>query len=148
MVHSDRRLTRLFRLPAQYLAHRYACDLATRVRSVDKVAAKVSNDLVGVLVELVMSVLFLGLIIYFDPLLVLFVIALAIANVALMRVVSIIHSDRNRQLGREQALLYGTGIFGLRNIDNLTAKRDATRARRIVETARLAQENQRPKQFR
>ena len=30
----------------------------------------------------------------------------------------------------------------------VTAKRDATRARRIVETARLAQENQRPKQFR
>ncbi len=30
----------------------------------------------------------------------------------------------------------------------LTAKRDATRARRIVETARLVQENQRPKQFR
>ena len=30
----------------------------------------------------------------------------------------------------------------------LTAKREATRARRIEETARLAQENQRPKQFR
>ena len=30
----------------------------------------------------------------------------------------------------------------------LTAKRETTRARRIDETARLAQENQRPKQFR
>lgn len=121
VVHADRLLTRLFKLPAQYLAHRYAGDLATRVRSVDKVAAKVSNDLVGVLVELVMSVMFLGLMIYFDPLLALLVAILAIANVGLMRVVSTIRSDRNRQLGREQALLYGTGVFGLRNIDNLTA---------------------------
>ncbi len=121
VVHSARLLTKLFRLPSQYLAHRYAGDLSTRVRLVDEVAARASGDFVGIVIDLVMSVLFLGLMVYFDPLLAALVAGLAVANLFAMRVLSNLRRDQNRQLRREQALLYGIGVFGLRNIDNLRA---------------------------
>ena len=121
VVHAERLLYRMFRLPSNYLAHRYAGDLATRVQLVDEVAVRASRDFVGVMVELVMSVLFLGLMVYFDPLLAALVVALAGGNVILMRVVSSLRTDQNRQLRREQSLLFGIGVFGLRNIDNLRA---------------------------
>ena len=121
VVHAERLLTKMFRLPSQYLAHRYAGDLSTRVRLVDEVAARVSGDFVGIVIDLVMSVLLLGLMVYFDPLLAAMVAALAVAIVVAMRVLSNLRKDHNLQLRREQALLYGIGVFGLRNIDNLRA---------------------------
>ncbi len=121
IVHAERLLSRMFRLPSQYLAHRFAGDLATRVQLVDDVAVRAARDFVGVMIELVMSLLFLGLMVYFDPLLAALVAGLGVGNVILMRVVSNMRADQNRQLRREQALLFGIGVFGLRNIDNLRA---------------------------
>ena len=121
VVHAERLLTKMFRLPSQYLAHRYAGDLSTRVRLVDEVAARVSGDFVGIVIDFVISVLLLGVMVYFDPLLAAMVAALAVAIVVAMRILSNLRKDHNLQLRREQALLYGIGVFGLRNIDNLRA---------------------------
>ena len=121
VVHAERLLSRMFRLPSQYLAHRYAGDLATRVQLVDDVAVRAARDFVGVMIELVMSLFFIGLMVYFDPLLAAIVVGLGVGNLILMRVVSNMRADQNRQLRRERALLFGVGVSGLRNIDNLRA---------------------------
>ncbi len=121
VVHAERLLSRLFRLPSQYFAHRYAGDLAIRLQLVDEIALRAARDFVPVMVEMIMSLLFLGLMIYFDPLLAALVAVLGVANVILMRIVSNMRTDQNRQLRREQALLFGIGAFGLRNIDTLRA---------------------------
>ena len=121
VVRAELLLTRLFQLPTPFFAHRFAGDLTSRVQLIDEVARGSSSQFVGIMVELVMSGLFLGLMLYYDPLLAALVVALGVGNVALMRVLSRLRSDENRQLRREQALLFGLGATGLRNLDTLRA---------------------------
>ena len=121
VVHAERFLSRLFRLPVQYFAHRFAGDLTSRVQLNDHVASGSSRQFVGIMIELVMSLLFLALMLVFDPLLAALVAALGAANVVLMRILSRSRNDENRQVRREQALLFGIGTSGLRNIDSLRA---------------------------
>ena len=121
VVHAERMLAHLFRLPIEFFAHRYAGDLTARVQLINEVAGGSSRHFVGIMVELVMSALFLVLIFLYDPLLAAGIGALAIASLALMRILSRLRSDENRQLRREQALLFGTGSSVLRDIDSLHA---------------------------
>ncbi len=88
---------------------------------IDEVAARASSDFVGLVIDLVGSIFFLGLMIYFDPFLAMLVLALAIAIIITMRILSTLRADQKRQLRKEQTLLYGIGAFGLRNIDNIRA---------------------------
>ena len=121
VVHAERFLSRLFRLPVPYFAHRFAGDLTSRVQLNDLVAWGSSRQFVGIMIELVMSLLFLALMLVLDPLLAALVAALGAANVGLMRILSRSRNDENRQVRREQALLFGIGTSGLRNIDSLRA---------------------------
>ena len=121
VVHAERLLSRLFRLPVQYFTHRFAGDLTSRVQLNDRVALESSRQFVSIMIELVMSLLFLALMLVFDPLLAALVAALGAANVVLMRVLSRSRNDENRQVRREQALLFGIGTSGLRNMDSLRA---------------------------
>ena len=121
VANAERMLWRLFRLPSQYFAHRFAGDLTTRVQLIDSVAYNSSQYFVAIIIELVMSALLLGLMLLFDPALALIVAAIGLANVAAMRLLSALRTDENRQLRREQAQLAGIGAAGLRNIDSLRA---------------------------
>ena len=121
VVHAERMLSRLFRLPIQFFAHRYAGDLTARVQLINEVASGSSRHFVGIMIELVMSVLFLVLMTLYDPLLAAAILTLGVANLVFMRILSRFRSDENRQLRREQALLFGTGASVLRDIDSLQA---------------------------
>ena len=121
VTQSQRLLWRLFRLPTQYFAHRFAGDLASRLGLVDQIAAGAAQQLVGVVVELIMSALLFALLVVYDPLIGLIVLAIAVGNVLVARVLSQRRLDQNRQLRREQALLFGIETAGLRQIDSLRA---------------------------
>ena len=121
VVHAERLLSRLFRLPSRFFAHRFAGDLTLRVQLVDEVAANASKQFTGVMIELVMSGLFLVLMIIFDPLLAAVIAALGSINAAVTRALSRRRNDENRQVRREQALLAGIGAFGLRHMESLRA---------------------------
>ena len=121
VVHAERLLSQLFRLPAQFFAHRFSGDLTLRVQLVDEVAANASKQFTGVMIELVMSGLFLVLMIIFDPLLAAIIAALGFINAAVTRALSRLRNDENRQVRREQALLNGVGAFGLRHMESLRA---------------------------
>lgn len=121
IIHSDHFLTRLFRLPIEYFCHRYAGDLIQRVRLIDQIAAVGSIQVVGVTVELIMGVLFLGLMVVFDPVLAMAVAGIGVVSAGLMKFISIRRTDENRQMKHEQGLLNGTAMFGLRNVRSLRA---------------------------
>ncbi len=121
VTHAQRLLWRLFRLPTQYFAHRFAGDLASRLGLVDQIAAGAAQQIVGVVVELVVSALLFVLLVVYDPLIGVIVLAIALGNVLVTRVLSRRRLDQNRQLRREQALLFGIETAGLRQIDSLRA---------------------------
>ena len=121
VVHAERMLSRLFRLPVEFFAHRYAGDLTSRIQLIGDVASGSSRQLVNIMIELVMSGLFLLLMVVYDPLLAGLIGAVGIANLVLMRILTRFRNDENRQLRREQALLFSTGSSALRGIDTLRA---------------------------
>ena len=121
VTHAQRLFWRLFRLPTPYFAHRFAGDLASRLSLVDQIAAGAAQQFAGVIVELIMSGLLLALLVVFDPLIGLVVLAIAVGNMVVARGLSQRRLDQNRQLRREQALLFGIETSGLRQIDSLRA---------------------------
>ena len=121
IVQAERLLSHLFRLPVPYFVHRFAGDLATRVQLADEVATVGSTQFVGVVIELVTSVLFLAVLLAVDPLLGAAVAAVAVAGALAMRAVSRRRSDEKRQMQREGAMLTGHGGAALRSIDELQA---------------------------
>ena len=131
VVHAERMLSRLFRLPVEFFAHRFAGDLTSRVQLVNEVASGSSRQLLGIMIELVMSGLFLVLMVLYNPLLAALVAALGLASIILMYILCRLRNDENRQLRREQALLYGTGSSIIRNMEALrtTAAEDDCFAR-------------------
>ena len=131
VVHAERMLSRLFRLPVEFFAHRFAGDLTSRVQLVNEVASGSSRQLLGIMIELVMSGLFLVLMVLYNPFLAALVAALGLASIMLMHILCRLRNDENRQLRREQALLYGTGSSIIRNMEALrtTAAEDDSFAR-------------------
>ena len=121
VVHTNRFLSRLFRLPIRHFAYRYAGDLMARAQLVDKVATVASTQFVGVMIELVMSALFLIIMFVYDPLLAAAVGGLGGANALLTRLVTRRRTENSRQMLREQGLLSGTSASGLRSMDSLRA---------------------------
>lgn len=120
-INSERVLSHLFRLPAKFYAHRFMGDLAQRMQIIDQIAEVISKQFMSVIVELVMSSLFLILMMVYDPLLASAVLLLAILNAALTRVAGRRRADENRGMQHEQARLAGLTAFGMGNLESLRA---------------------------
>ena len=119
VIAGDRFLTRLLRLPVEYFNHRLVGDLTGRVLSIDRIARGISEHVLGVLVEIAMSVVFLAVMLIWDPTLAAIVLGLAVLNAALVRVIARRRTDRSHALRREQGLLLGVGTVMLHQAENL-----------------------------
>jgi len=118
---SDRYLDRLLRLPVRFFAHRFAGDLAMRMRLIDQVAEIGAGQLGRLAVDLVMGAAFLAAMLYLDALLALAVAGLGVLCVLMTRALTGLRRDHNHRLRREQSMLVGTGAAGLKMIESLQA---------------------------
>ena len=118
---SDRYLDRLLRLPMRFFAHRFAGDLALRMRSIDQVADAGAGQLVRLSVDLVMSAAFLVVMLVYDTPLALAVLGLGIACVGSIQALTRLRRDQNHRLRREQGVFAGMGAAGLGMIETLQA---------------------------
>ena len=120
-VRSEQLLSRLFGLPAQFFAQRFAGDLMSRMQLIDETAASVSGNFTALIIEMVMGCGVLAVMLVYDAVLTVVVLGLAIVNLAATRIASKLRNDENRQVRRERALLTGISAAGLRNIESLRA---------------------------
>ena len=119
IVLGNRSVSHLLRLPVDYFSHRLVGDLTARLLSVDKVAQGLSERALGLLVDVAMSVVFLVVMMAYDLLLALTVLALALLNGLLLRPVARLRSNEAAALRREQGLLMGVGTIMLNQADAL-----------------------------
>ena len=119
--HGARFMTRLFRLPMWFFTHRLSGDLTSRIQLLDEVSDVATRRFVGISIEVVTSMAFLGLMLAYDPLLGAVVAGLGALGAVAMRVLARVRVDENRRLRREQGMLYGIGMFGAGKIDALQA---------------------------
>ena len=115
----DQCLTRLLRLPIDFFNHRFAGELTARILSVDKIAKALSNRFVDLLIEIGMSIVFLIIMLAYEPTLALIVLGLAVVNATLMRVIARMRADASHALQRERGLLLGIGTMMLQHTDTL-----------------------------
>ena len=121
LARADHFINHLFRLRTEFFTHGYAGDLTARMQSINEVATAATSQFAGVAIELVTSVLFVVLMIAYDPLLAGVVVALGAASALLTRAVTRSRIEENRRLQREAGNMQGAGMNGLRSIDNLRA---------------------------
>ncbi|WP_420447304.1 cysteine peptidase family C39 domain-containing protein [Candidatus Palauibacter sp.] len=145
VVVGNRSVSQLLRLPVDYFSHRLVGDLTARILSIDKVAQGLSERVLGLLVDVAMSVVFLAVMLAYDLPLALAVLALAFLNVLLLRPIERVRSDEASALRREQGLLMGIGTIMLSQADSLrmTAAEDRMFARWSGHQARELQVRQR-----
>ena len=119
VIFGNRCVSQLLRLPVEYFDHRLIGELTARIMSIDKIAKGLSENFLGVLIEIVMSVVFLAVMLAYDPTLGLIVLGMAILNAALVRVVTLVRTDESHALRREQGFLIGVGALMLNQADSL-----------------------------
>ena len=119
MTAGNRCVSRLLRLPVDFFNHRLVGELTARVLSIDKIAKGLSERFLALLIELVMSVVFLAVMLAYEPVLALIVLGLAVVNAALVRIITRMRIDKSHTLRREQGLLVGVGMLMVHQTDVL-----------------------------
>ena len=119
IIAGNRCLSRLLRLPVTFFNNRLVGDLTACVLSIDKIAKGLSEHFLGLLIEIAMSVVFLAVMLYYDPLLALVVLTFAVINAVLVRLISRVRVDESHTLRREQGLLLGVGTLMLNQSETL-----------------------------
>nr|WP_281179377.1 NHLP family bacteriocin export ABC transporter peptidase/permease/ATPase subunit [Streptomyces ochraceiscleroticus] len=118
---SARFLRHLLRLPVTFFAQRNPADLVQRLQSNDTVAETLARDLAAAGVDAVVVILYAFLLWSYDPQLTLIGVAVALLNVAAMRIVVRLRATGTQKLRADSARLTNTSYSGLQLIETMKA---------------------------
>ncbi|CAM5633836.1 NHLP family bacteriocin export ABC transporter peptidase/permease/ATPase [Streptomyces avidinii] len=118
---SARFFRHLLRLPVAFYAQRNPADLVQRLQSNDAVAETLARDLAAAGVDAVVVVLYAVLLWTYDPQLTLVGVAVALLNLAAMRIVIHLRATGTQKLRAESARLTNTSYGGLQLIETMKA---------------------------
>ena len=111
----------ILRLPVGYFAQRFAGEIGTRVAINDKVATLVSGKLATTAIDCFLIIFYAGLMMRYSVGLTLTVVAVALLNVAAIKIVARVRVDASRRLMGDKGKLQGTAMSGLKMIETLKA---------------------------
>ena len=112
-------ISQMLRLPVEFFSHRFVGDLIARVLSIDRIAKGVSEQLLGLLIEIVTSLILLIVMLAYAPTLALVVLGLGVSNAVLTHLISRIRLDKTLAMRREQGLLVGISTVMMNQTDTL-----------------------------
>jgi NHLM bacteriocin system ABC transporter peptidase/ATP-binding protein len=121
LTSSYRFFRHVLRLPVEFFTQRYGGEVGSRVEINDHIARLLSRDLATNVLNVVMAVCYLALMLYFDVLLTLVTVVIAVLNFLALRAVARYRKDVNVRLLQERAKLMGTNMSGLQSIETLKA---------------------------
>lgn len=111
----------ILRLPVTYFSQRYAGEIGSRVQINNKVAQVVSGKLATTMLDCILVVFYAALMFMYDVTLTIVCIAIALGNIAAVKLVARKRVDASRRLLQEGGKLVGTAMNGLKIIDTLKA---------------------------
>ncbi|MBU1172316.1 MAG: NHLP family bacteriocin export ABC transporter peptidase/permease/ATPase subunit [Proteobacteria bacterium] len=114
-------LTHIISLPVEFFSQRMGGDLVSRIQLNDKVATLLSGTLSINALNLVMVIFYIIIMLYYDVVLTLTGIAVALINLLALKFVSKKRVLLNQQLQQETGKLMGVSMSGLRMIETLKA---------------------------
>ena len=114
-------VTRLLHLPVRFFTQRLSGELTARTSLPDRVAEAGVIQLTRIPIEMTMGLLFLAWLAYFDLLIALALISIAILNAVVVRIVSQLRQFESHRWLHHLGLLVGTSAGGLRRLDGIQA---------------------------
>ncbi|MGJ3250461.1 MAG: NHLP family bacteriocin export ABC transporter peptidase/permease/ATPase subunit [Elainellaceae cyanobacterium] len=111
----------VLRLPVSFYAQRFAGEISSRVRLNNDVSDVLSGRLTITVISTVMAVFYAIAMFYYDVVLTLIVVALALINVFVLQWVSRRRVDANLRLAQEYGKVSGVAIAGLQGMETLKA---------------------------
>lgn len=118
---SSKFFNHILRLPADYFGQRFAGEIGSRVAINDKVAKTVSGELATTVIDAVMTVFYAALMLYYDVVLTIVVVCIAMLNVVALKLADRFRTDASRRLRQDKGKLQGTAMSGLQMIETLKA---------------------------
>ena len=115
----DRGLSRMLRLPVEFFNHRLVGDLTDRVSSIDRIAKNLTDQFLVLIIEMTMSAVLLVAMLFYDVVLTLTVLLLAVLHGMLAHFLNAHRAVRSHAMRREQGLLIGVGMQMLSHADDL-----------------------------
>ncbi len=121
LVASSRFFWHVVTLPMTFFGQRFAGDIANRVASNDRVAQMISGEFATNSINALTMAVYAPVMLSYDPVLTLVAFVMAALNVAALRMVSRAREDSNRRLLKEEGVLAGASVNGIRMIETLKA---------------------------
>lgn len=121
LVSSAKFLWHVLRLPVEFFQQRSAGDISSRVGTNDKVAGLLSGQLASTVLSLITLVFYGALLLFYDALLTLVGVSLALLNLVAMKYVARRRVDENRRLLQDYGKLMGLSMGGLQLVETLKA---------------------------
>ena len=114
----------IFSLPMQFFVQRYPGDVASRISLNNQVASVISERLVLMVLDVVLIVFYTVLMLTYDIPLTLITLAVAGANLGMLRWVAQLQRDNSMRVQQERGKLLGYTYNGLLSIESLKAAGD------------------------
>ncbi|MBK1735238.1 NHLP family bacteriocin export ABC transporter peptidase/permease/ATPase subunit [Halorhodospira abdelmalekii] len=118
---SSRFFWHVIRLPLSFYQQRTPGEISDRVALNEDVAETLVMDVATTVIALMKIGFFLALMFFFDWLLTLIAVGVAVLNVVILRLVARLRSDRSQRLLIDRGKLAGTSQSGLRGIETIKA---------------------------
>jgi NHLM bacteriocin system ABC transporter peptidase/ATP-binding protein len=109
----------ILRMPMDFFAQRFGGEISSRIQVNDRVANLLSGDLATNLVNLLLIGFYAALMFTYDRLLTAMAVAIALANLIILRHVSRKRIDNNKRLLHARGLLVGVSASGLQMIETI-----------------------------
>ena len=111
----------VLRLPIDFFTQRYRGEIGSRINLNDMVAAVLSQELTMAVVNILMAIFYLALMLLYDVVLTLIVLAFGLLNIFILRFISRMISDSNKRLLQQSGKLQGVSMNGIQTIETLKA---------------------------
>ena len=109
----------VLRMPVEFFAQRYAGDISSRQDSNDSIAASICQTVAPIVLNIVMAIVYLILILYYNWYMSLIGISVAVINMVVIKLIANKNENDNKALSRESGQVYGNTVAGVSMIETI-----------------------------
>lgn len=109
----------VLRMPVEFFSQRYAGDISSRQDSNDSIAASICQTVAPIVLNIVMAIIYLVVILYYNWYMSLIGIAVAVINMVIIKLIANKNENDNKALSRDSGQVYGNTVAGVSMIETI-----------------------------